>query len=650
MVKFERLFQPVKIGTMELPNRIIMSAVTTRYDYEDNDRMANFYAERAGGGVGLIVLGAYQAILPGRRVGTNRANLYSDHFVPKLKELVKVIHDNRCKVAAQLVVYTYLSLKGLEGTAEEVGPSAVILPREGAHPIHSLAEYLPRIRELTVEEILMIEEAVGNAAVRAREAGFDAIEFQCVGGNLFNRFVNPFTNVRTDQYGGNIENRMRIIAEAIANIKRKAGNDFPITARICGDDLISRGLDLAGWQELAPLFEKAGINALNIYPGWHESRAPRPQMSVPRGAFVYAAEGIKKVVSIPVVAGVRINDPLLAEQILAEDKADLVSMTRPCIADPEMPNKVKEERLEDIVMCTACCCCYDNILLGKPMICSVNTRAGKEGEYQITPAKQIKNVYIVGGGPGGMEAARVAALRGHEVTLFEKKDRLGGQLLSATLSPYKDEWNTTINYYVTQLNKLNVGVRLGEECTAAMVLEGKPDAVIVAAGARHYMPDIPGANGKNVATAVEVLTGQKQVGRNVVIIGGGSVGCETAEFLAQKGKKVTILEMLRVIGSDYGPMNRFVVIDRLVEAGIRLETSARAEEITGKGVRITRIGGWLEFFEADSVVIAVGMVPVDNISEELEGKVPGVYKVGDCTKPAGIKEAIESGFIAGSQV
>lgn len=650
MSKLERLFQPLKIRTLELPNRIIMSAVTTRYDFEDSSRMADFYAERARGGVGLIVLGAFQTIHPGRKSGLNGVNIYSDIFIPKLKEWVTAIHDNGGRVAAQLATYTYLSLKGTEGTPEDVGPSAVELPREGTHPTHSLAEYLSPMRELTVEEILIVEEAVGDAAVRAREAGFDAIEFQCVGGNLFNRFITPFTNRRTDRYGGSTENRMRIITETIANIRSKVGDDFPITSRMCGDDDVPWGLDLAGWQELAPLFEKAGIDALNVYPVWHESRSPKAQMSVPRGAFSHLSEGIKKVVNIPVVAAVRINDPLLAEQILADGKADLVSMTRPCIVDPDMPNKAKAGRLEDIAMCTACCSCYDDMILAKPMRCSVNARVGKESEYQIAPTKQPKKVFVIGGGPAGMEAARVAALRGHRVTLFEKNDQPGGQLLYAILPPFKEEWNTTIKYLTTQLNKLKVEVRLGEECTAGIVQAAKPDAVIVATGARHCIPDIPGADGNNVATAIEVLTGQKQVGQNVVIIGGGSVGCETAEFLTQQGKKVTILEMMGRMGPDYGPMNRFVVIDRLVEAGIRMETSARAEEITAKGVRIRRINWCQEFFEADSVVIAIGMIPVDNISRELADGGTEVYTVGDCVTPASVKEAIESGFVAGLRV
>jgi len=650
MMKLEKLFQPSKIGPLEILNRIIMVAVTTRYDFEESDRLPKFYAERAKGGAGLIITGALQTLYPGRKLGVARVNIYNDSGIPKLKKWVKAIHDNGGRAAAQLATYGYWSKKGTEGTAEDVGPSAVTLPREGLHPIFSLAEYLPPVRTLTVEEIHMIQEAIGDAASRAREAGFDAIEIQCIGGNILHRFTNPFLNRRRDQYGGNVENRLRIMTETIANVKRKTGEDFPIICRIPGLDPVPWGLGLEDWQVIASILEKAGVHALNIYPRWYEARGPLPQMCVPRNAFVHLAEGIKKAVNIPVIAGVRINDPLDAEQILANGKADFIGMGRPLIADPDLPNKAKEGRLEDIRLCTACCRCYDDVASDRFMSCAVNPSAGREGEYIVNRAEKAKKVFIIGGGPAGMEAARVTALRGHQVTLFEAKDKLGGQLLNAIVPPYKDEWNSTIRYFTTQLGKLHVEVRMNTRCTAKEIEEGKPDVVIVASGAIPLIPNLPGMNGNNVVTAVDVLAGRKQTSQNVVIVGGGSTGCETAEFLAQKGKQVTILEMLPRIGADYGPMNRWVVIDRLIAAGIRLETSVKVEGITEKGVRVIRAGLYPEFFEADSVVLALGMKPDDGVDLNLEGKVLSLFKIGDAVKPAGVTEAIESGLKVGLQV
>jgi 2,4-dienoyl-CoA reductase (NADPH2) len=276
--------------------------------------------------------------------------------------------------------------------------------------------------------------------------------------------------------------------------------------------------------------------------------------------------------------------------------------------------------------------------------------AGKELEYPFVAVKNSKKVFVIGGGPAGMEAARVASQRGHHVMLFEKGPKLGGQLLSAALPPYKEEWNTLVNYLVTQLRKFNVEVRLSEECTVRTVKESEPDAVIVATGATPILPDIPGVDKGNVVTAMEALMGSKQVGQNVVIVGGGSIGCETAEFLFKMGKKVTILEMLDRIGADIGEWNRWVIVDRLNAAGIRVETGSKVELITEGGVKITRPNGLQEFFEADSVVIAVGMESKDKISDELSGKVISLYKVGDCLEPRKVKQAIEGGFLAGLQV
>jgi 2,4-dienoyl-CoA reductase (NADPH2) len=627
-----------------------MPAITTNYDFDKVDRLAGFYAERAKGGVGLIITGALQTLYPGRRSHVSRTQIDDEHDIPKLREWTKAIHDNGGRVAAQLATYGYWAKKREESTPEDVGPSEVSIPTNNIHPNFSRAEFVPKTRPLSIKEILMVEEVVGDAAVRARESGFDGVELQAVRGNLFVRFINPFTNRRIDEYGGTLENRVRMLTETIHSIKRKAGNDFPLICRIPGTEMVPWGLVLDDWKQIAPMIEKAGVHALNIYPGWHETREPTHQMCVSRGAFVYLAEGIKQVVSIPVAAGNRINDPVLAEQILVEGKADLIAMATPLIADPYLPNKAKAGQLEDIRMCTACCNCWDDLMKGKPVTCSVNARAGRESEYSIVAARKSKKVFVIGGGPAGMEAARVASQRGHQVTLFEKEPKLGGQLLYAALPPYKEEWNTFMNHLVGQLRKLNVEVRLNEECTVRAVEEGGPDAVILATGATPMIPNIPGVDKDNVVTAIEVLTRSKQVGQNVVIVGGGSIGCETAEFLFKMGKKVTILEMLDRIGADIGEWNRWVVIDRLNAAGIRVETGSKVGVITEKGVIITRPNGLQEFFEADSVVIAVGMKSVNKMADELNGKVASLYKVGDCVEPRKVREAIEGGFLAGLQV
>jgi len=655
MTKLTRLFEPIRLGSLELPNRIIWPPLTTfhdtNYDLKGEERSAYFYGEMAKGGAGLIIIGALQALYPGRR-DPDRVAINSDSWLPHLRLWTKTVHDNGGRAAAQLGVWSYWARGGEGTTAEDVSPSGVVTVEKEAvpqDPRYARYAFPPESRPLTVEEIHVIEEQVGDAAVRAVEAGFDAIELPTVAGNLIDRFITPYTNRRTDEYGGSLENRLRMLLETIAVVKKRVGDDFPLICRVSGSDLLPWGLTLEDVKEYVPMIERAGVHALNVFAGWYESREPKYDMSVPRGAFVYLAEGIKQVVNIPICTNMRINDPVLAEQIIAEGRADLVAMGRALIADPELPNKAREGRVEDIRLCVACMECGEDIVVKDPLFCSVNARAGKERVYPITPAQKPGRVFVIGGGPAGMEAARVAALRGHKVTLFEKRDKLGGQLLYAVLPPHKEEWNTLISYLSTQMRKLNIEVRLNEEATAGVVAEGRPDAAILATGAVPVIPDIPGVEGGNVVVALDVLVGTKEVGPGVVIIGGGLIGLETADFLIQRGKRVTVLEMLPTLGADMGMSSRMGVLGRLEKAGVRMETGAAVEEITGRGVRVTHRGG-PEFFEAGSVVIAAGMKCVDHLARELKGRVPSLYQVGACVEPRRVRQAIWEGFEAGLKV
>jgi 2,4-dienoyl-CoA reductase-like NADH-dependent reductase (Old Yellow Enzyme family)/thioredoxin reductase len=649
LARLKTLFTPIKIGPLELPNRIIMPAITTLFDFEENSRWVDFYVERAKGGAGLLIVGGLQTLFPGRESRLGKVHLYRDPDIPRLGELTAAIHREGGIVAVQLATHNYWAKNGKIDSAEYIGPSEVDIPTDGLHPNYCQCELLPKVRSLSIAEIMMIEEAIGDAAARAQKAGFDAIELLVAAGNLLNRFINPCTNRRTDQYGGPLENRTRIVVRAIADIKKKVGQDFPLICRISGSDMLPWGLELDSWKKIASILEAAGSHALSIYPGWHETREPRHQMSVPRGHFVYLAQAIKEAVRIPVAANIRINDPLLAEQIIAEGRADLVAMGTPLIADPYLPKKAQEGRLEDIRMCGACCNCWDRLVKGEAIDCTVNACVGREARYRIARAAKSKSVFVIGGGPGGMEAARIAARRGHQVRLFEKKGKLGGQLLYASLPPYKDEWNNLIRYLSTQLKKLGVDIRLNQECTPETIAKAKPDAVIVATGATPIIPDIPGTNGQNVATALQVLDGSKQVGQNVIVVGGGAIGCETAEHLHRKGRRVTILEMTERIGKDISEWNRWVVMDRL-SADVRLETNVKLEEIHENGVKATRAGTHMEFFEADSVVLAVGMKPVDRMADELKGTVASLRVVGDCVRLGKVRDAVAAGFQAALEI
>jgi 2,4-dienoyl-CoA reductase (NADPH2) len=661
VVSLKTLFEPIQISSLTLPNRIIMPALTTFYDFEGGSRYEDFYVERVRGGVGLIILGAFQSLYPGRAGKSGwipdesvkekgPAKLNHDFYIDRLRKWTDAIHKQRGLVAAQVATYGYWAKDGLGTPAEEISPSGVRLEGEAFRPGLENLTFIRGGRPLTVEEIHTICAQVGDAALRAKKAGFDAIELQALGGNLLSRFLSPVTNRRTDAYGGPLENRARMLLEAIADIKKKLGDTFPLICRINGEDFIPGGMTLKDYQQLAPLLERAGVHALDLMPGWYETRRPMNQMCLPRGAFIYLAEGLKQVVKIPVAANIRINDPVLAERALAEGKTDLIAMCSPLIADPELPNKAKEGRVEDIRMCTGCCTCWSDLAEKfQPIGCSVNAQVGKETQLVITPAKEPKKVWVIGGGPGGMEAARVAALRGHRVTLFEKQDRLGGQLLYADLPPHKGEWTHFIRYLSTQIKKLGVEVRLHTEITVKDVESAKPDAVVVATGAAPLIPAIPGAKGKNVANAIDVLTGKKSVGPSAVVIGGGSLGCETAEFLAEKGMKVTVLEMLPRMGNDIDLWNRWVILDRISATTIQMEPNTKAVALTEKGVE-AMTEDKPRFFDCDTVVLAVGSREDNALAQALEGKVASLHKVGDCVKPQKVKQAVQSGFQAGLEL
>lgn len=634
MSRLQKLFAPIKIGKMELKNRIVMPAMVVGLGANDmiTDRFKAFYTERARGGVGLIVVGlataTYSGSFPPGSIG-----IYKDEFIPSLCDFTKLMHECGVKVAIQISALMFLARD--DGSLELVGPSDISVDR------HRSAS---KPRALSINEIRQIVKAYGEAARRAKEAGFDAVEINAIAGtSLASYFLSAHTNKRTDGYGGNIENRARFLLECIESVKQEVGKDYPLLCRVSGADFMEGGNALEDTKIVAPMIERAGIHAINVSTGWHESPVPFIQMSVPRANWLYLAEEVKKVVNIPVIGGTRIPDPRLAEQILLDSRADLVYIARALIADPEWPNKAKEGRLDEIRPCTACCTCFDAAIEHGSITCSVNARAGREAEYSIEPTGEPKKVFIVGGGPAGMEAARVAAMRGHHVTLTDSKSQLGGQLLLAVLPPHKEELGNLTRYLVGQMDKLGVKVRLEDEVDAKIVEKAKPDVVIIATGATPIKPDIPGAKGENVVKAIDVLTGQKEVGENVLIVGGGMVGCETAEFLAEKGKRVTILEMLGRIGADIERTNRWVIMGRLRSLGIRMERNAKVEEIIEKGVRVNRDGS-IEFFEGDSAVLAVGMEPNRKLAQELEGKVRMLHVVGDSAKPGKIAQAIESGL------
>ena len=645
MKQLTYLFKPIRVGKMELKNRIVMLSMTTGYNEVDEtvgDRFVNYVVERAKGGVGFIIV----PFSPSAAGSPLQPGLYHDRFIPGARRLTNEVHTYGAKIAAQFITQYHLVTN--EGHPEVVGPSPVL---------NQMMRCVPKA--LTVEEIHHLVEEYGKAARRAVEAGFDAIEVIVAAGYLLNRFLSPITNKRWDEYGGSLENRMRIILEIIESIRKETGEDYPITCRLNVEEQMEGGHTIEDSREVVRALERAGVQAINVYTGWHESSVPTVQHSVPKGAFVYLAEKVKSWVNIPVITANRINDPILADKILAEGKADLIGMGRALLADPELPNKAREGKFDEIVPCIACSNCLAEILAayrnwGKPVstFCTVNPRAGKEKEYLIEPAKWAKKVFVIGGGPAGMEAAMIAAMRGHKVTLYEKGSKLGGRLLIASIPPYKDELSVLARSLAVRTQKAGVEIKLNTEVGSKMIEEAKPDVVILATGTVPIIPDIPGVHGDNVVTAEEVLMGTKEAHGVTLVIGGGMVGCETAEFLSQCAKQVTkviILEMLGSIATDMSSTYRPFFLARLTKIGIGMETNTRVEEITSKGVKVSQ-KGVDRFIEGDTVVLAIGFQPDKRLAEELKDKVTSLYLIGDCNKPRKIKESIEEGFHLGASI
>jgi len=454
-------------------------------------------------------------------------------------------------------------------------------------------------------------------------------------------------------YGGNLQDRMRFPLEVVDSVRRSVSQDFPVGVRISGTDYMDKlgkpAITIEESKVFARELEKAGIDVIHVSGGNHETRSYEcPPMYRPLALHRHLAEAIKKVIHIPVIASGSITNPQLAEDILEKGQGDFISMGRPLLADPCFANKAKEGMPEDITPCIRCnhgCLQWGSDLF-RTVSCTVNATLGFEGELDIEPAVKTKKVAVIGGGPGGMEAARVAALRGHEVTLYEKRDRLGGYLIEASVPEFKKDLISLIDYLSTQVKKLGVKVILEKEATVQMIKQQGFDAVVLATGGTPLVPDIRGIDKKSVMTAVDVLRGE-QVGQNVVVAGGGFVGCEVALFLAETGKRVQIIELLEDVALGMGEAEQQFIFEEFSKYRVKTNLGLRLEEVIDGGVIAADRYGKRYNFEADSVVLALGLVARGDLLEGLEKANIAVYPVGDCVEPRKIYDAIHEGFFAG---
>ena len=671
-----KLFESTKIGSIEIKNRLAMSAMDLGFTTEGsiNKRFIDFYVERARGGVGLIVVGGCYPEMTGK-VWKSIIGLDKDEYIPGLKKLTDTIHKYDTKIAAQ-ILHGGRSASSFFSKTHPVSPSSL-----------SHINIKQKPHALTIPEIKKVIDGYVAATVRVKKGGFDAVEIHGGMGYLINQFLSRATNKRKDKYGGSLKNRIRFAKEIVVAIKEKVGKRYPVIFRLSGEDFVEDGLKIDESVEIAKELEKAGVDAFNVSPGWHESRTPIMLMSIPRMSYIFLSEKIKDNVNVPVIGSVRINDLALAEDVIDNNQSDIVSIGRPLIADPELPKKYKRKQFEDIRRCIACNQgCFDSLLGFKSISCLYNVRAGRESELKIKKAKKKKKVMIIGGGPGGMEAARVAALRGHDVHLFEKTDVLGGQLRYAYIPPGREEIVNVISFLENQIKKLNVNIELSKKVDTVTINKMKPDVVIAATGGVPLIPKITGIKEKNVVVAEDVFDNRVKVGKDVVIIGGGTIGCEIALHTAKmgamdpevacfllknkvidgdkaveltsKGKRnITILEMKNKIGGRFGISTRWVIMKQIVDAGINSITGIKVKNMSTKSIKekdkvcITYEDDKKDIkIFADTVIIAAGYKSNQDPTRKLNGKIDELYRIGDCVEVRTALEAIHEGFEVGLRI
>jgi 2,4-dienoyl-CoA reductase (NADPH2) len=652
------LFEPIKINQLDLDNRIYLPAMHMNMakEHEITDQLIDFYAERARGGVGIITVG-YATVDEYSGMSTNIGAHMADAIKANgTRAAVQINHAGR-----------YMHSFFLDGKPP-VAPSAVASRMTRETP-----------RELTIDEIKGIIDSFARAAGRVKKAGYDAVEVLAGTGYLISEFLSPLTNERQDEYGGLFENRMRFGLEIMQAICREVGDDYPLMVRMNGNDFMPGGNGRNDLQEFARQLVAAGVDALNINVGWHEARVPQIVTSVPRGVFGYLAKGIKDLVDVPVISGHRINDPTTAREMIADGLCDMVAMGRPLIADPYLPEKAKTGREKEILHCIACAQgCFDNLFKLKPVECLCNPKAGHEKEAAVEKTQSPKNVMVVGGGAAGMSAALSAHEKGHNVTIYEKGDHLGGQLYIAAAPPGRAEFAELAKDLEHQIALSSISVVLNQKVDESFIETQKPDAVILASGAFPITPPIPGADLPHVVQAWDVLQSKVATGRRVVIIGGGAVGVETALFLAEKGtlsgeavkfllvnqaedpktinklatrgtKDIVVVEMIDKMGKDIGKTTRWGILQDLSRKGIESRTATRALEITESGITV-EIDGKTRDIPADTIVLAAGASSFNPLQEILDKKGISVQTVGDAGQVGLAFDAVHEGFAAGRAI
>lgn len=660
--EFARLFQPGTIGSLQLRNRIVMAPIGTNLaDIHGTvtPRLIDWYVERAWGGVGLMIIEGASADLRYGRGRPQSLRMDSPKLIPGLNELVEAVQASGAKIAAQINVSAAGVDPELGPKIQPVGASAITHVFDEKSPGLDLMprmKQVKRLRALKVREIKELRSSFMRGARIAKSAGFDAIEIHCAHGYLLSGFMSAYSNKRKDSYGGDLDGRLKFVFEVYQGIREEVGDDFPIIVRFSGQEYVKGGRKIKESCRIAKKLEKIGVNALDISAGIslkvESSTWLHPPMSFPQGAFIADAHAIKNAVQIPVIGVGKIRYPNYAEKLLQDDRVDYVALGRTLIADPNWPIKAAEGRHREIRQCLSCNRCM-RIMARRTIRCAVNARAGLEREFPMVPARRKRRVAIVGGGPAGMEAARVSAIRGHKVTLFEKERFLGGQLKLAIVPPYKNDLSSILVYLKRQLKILGVEVNLKHKITSENIQKKLFDVVIIATGCEPPKRPLLNGSHKIAVRSWDVLSKKAKLsGKRIVILGNSRIVCEVAELLAlRKEKLITIINPgpPEQFGIDLEPLIEWrLLVERLKDCGVKIMHGVEKTKITAKGLKI--LGSKPKLVLCDHVIL--DEMPISN--QSYQNKHPEMMnkfiKIGDCVEPRNLYHAIHSGFHAAYRI
>jgi 2,4-dienoyl-CoA reductase-like NADH-dependent reductase (Old Yellow Enzyme family)/thioredoxin reductase len=635
------LFSPFSIKAIQLTNRIVMPGLASFLIENDgaiSDAAVEHYRRRAGGGPAMIIVEACAVSAEGV-VSNHQARLYDDCFIDGLLRIAAVIKSEGSVPAVQIHHGgRQTSIKVIK--RRPLAPSPIPCPAIRGE-----------VEPLSIDGIQEIVQKFGDAAERATQAGFELIEIHGAHGYLINQFLSKISNIREDEYGGDTVGRSRFAIEIVEEVRRRLGPDFPLSFKISAQEFVPGGLTVKESIEILKYLVTAGVDVVQVSAG--NDITPEwicQPMFMPQACLADSADQVKKALNIPVMAVGRINDPLVANEILINGQADLVCIGRGLLADPEMPNKAREGRLDEIRTCIACNTCMESIFRKGHIECLVNPMLGREKEMALIPTQNPKKVMVVGGGPGGLNVAWVAAKRGHKVHVYEKRDSLGGQLLPGSIPGHKKELQSLIKFQKKQIEKFGVTCHLNHEVQVEDIREMNPDVVILATGSQPLIPRVAGIDRDIVLTYEDVLNENPPVFKKVVIIGGGATGLELALHLSEYGCAVNIVEMLDKVGIGLEPTTRKILLGKLKETQVKIMTETRLIRVEAGGVAVSRSNGTEQMLEAEKVILAAGNRPLNKLYKEINSLGYETYQIGDCLETRNAKAAIYESAVLGRSI